>query len=147
MFAIHVGAPVVGPASGPGSPVANEVKSLRNDEKSYPGGRPITWTRSGRTYHVKLPYRLGSLPGSSASIHGFPIPRSNALASASARARLSASRSMPMISRAFRSVASACVTASHRGVSVTRTPCGLLMPGTGYHAQSVLSPPIRSTGD
>ena len=147
MSAIHVGAPVAGPASGPGRPFANELKSSRNDEKSYPGGRPVTWTPSGRTYHVKVPYRLGSLPSSSASIQGVPIPRSNALASPSAAARLSASRSMPMISRAFRSVASACITASQRRVSVTRTPFGLLRPGTGYHAQSVLSPPIRSTGD
>ena len=52
-----------------------------------------------------------------------------------------------MISRAFRSRASACMTAIQRRVSVTRTPFGLFRPGTGYHAQSVLSPPIRSTGD
>src|ERR1700722_16765117 len=50
----------------------------------------------------------------------------------------------PRISRACMSSASFLVTAAQVGVIVHRTHGGVAIPGTGHHAQSELSPPMRS---
>ena len=74
------------------------------------------------------------------------MPAMSARASALDTIALSASRSIPRISRAPSASVNARVIRSNRAVRVKFTPAGLRMCGAGHQAQSVLSPPILITG-
>ena len=67
-------------------------------------------------------------------------------ASAEASVALSSSRLIPRISRASSACVSAAVTCTQLFVSEYLIPLDLGTPGTGDHVQSVVSPPIRSSG-
>ena len=95
---------------------------------------------------MNVPYSSGSLPSSSASIWLGPRPATSWSASDAATVALSASKLIPSVSRAPVAAARALVIAIQPGVSVSLTPAGVGVPGTGHHVPSVVSPPILISG-